>query len=554
MSRKVCVAFDGELQPLADQPQAVQKKALLDQQMRHRHWVKRKVEQGRVEWRPKKKHRVSAAAWCCNVDNQLKRSLGLKGFIDFKPAAGSKWRERRHLALAIDQGSDGLSAMNYLLFLGICLTPWMDFSHGANNDINATIKSLGLWPFWLLMLVVLNIDHGPYDDDVRFAQVREGWNEKKKFLNAKTAVFFREYLPRIVVEMKTVLANLDFDGPVEDALWSVLFEYPLLVRKGYKSKVARFMNVRRQLKDLLQTWHLKRCQYEYVAVESGMVSYKNLEKIRAVGISRNDDPSLSSTSPGMLTLDDRLVRNSCSNAVAIAVVMLAEPMHYHLIQIIVKLTQPVDDWHSEQNKTLRSRKGSEKWLVRQHEGDFWTHIRAIVKIMGSAASLADVGILQDAPHQHDNNWLLEQDSLADTMGQFGITLIGKRVSRCLWFWQGLPHRNVAGLSTKNGVAANSAKEFRKDHDAFLALKAAAPDNAAAQALLNRSVFQHAAVELQLEATCYYCLLLTLFCVCAFFACVLDFFVEKLQHVTSALTLKLLTLHHHPYPSVIDCMN
>ena len=276
MSRKVCVAFDGELQPLADQPQAVQKKALLDQQMRHRHWVKRKVEEGRVEWRPKKKHRVSAAAWCCNVDNQLKRSLGLNGFIDFKPAAGSKWRERRHLALAIDQGSDGLSAMNYLLFLGICLTPWMDFSHGANNDINATIKSLGLWPFWLLMLVVLNIDHGPYDDDVRFAQVREGWNEKKKFLNAKTAVFYREYLPRIVVEMKTVLANLDFDGPVEDALWSVLFEYPLLVRKGYKSKVARFMNVRRQLKDLLQTWHLKRCQYEYVAVESGMVSYKNL--------------------------------------------------------------------------------------------------------------------------------------------------------------------------------------------------------------------------------------------------------------------------------------
>ena len=84
--------------------------------------------------------------------------------------------------VAIDQGSDGIAAVKYLLWLGCCLTIWCDFSHGSNNDVNGTIKDLGLWSFWLLMLVALNVPHGPWDDDVRFAQTREALQEVKQKL------------------------------------------------------------------------------------------------------------------------------------------------------------------------------------------------------------------------------------------------------------------------------------------------------------------------------------------------------------------------------------
>ena len=164
----MCVAFEGNLDELADAK--AHRNAIAAQTARQVSWVKRKAE-GRTSWRPKKRHRLSACHWCVNVDNQIRQSLGLRGFADFIPAKDVHWKKKRHLNIAIDKGFDGLCAGNWLLHMGVPLTLWMDVSHGATNDITATMKALGLWSFLLLMLVTLNMEHGPWDCDTRYAQV-----------------------------------------------------------------------------------------------------------------------------------------------------------------------------------------------------------------------------------------------------------------------------------------------------------------------------------------------------------------------------------------------
>ena len=137
----MCKAYEGALDETLIQDPKKAEEALKEHQERQRSWCKRKSGSGTISWRPKKRYRVSAFHWARNVDNQIKHSLGLQGLQSFVPQ-DLEWQKWRHMNVAIDQGGDGLSACNYLLAVGCCLTIWCDFSHGANNDVNGTIKDI----------------------------------------------------------------------------------------------------------------------------------------------------------------------------------------------------------------------------------------------------------------------------------------------------------------------------------------------------------------------------------------------------------------------------
>lgn len=355
----------------------------------------------------KEKIRVSAFHWARNVDNQIKCSLGLDGLKAFVPKKEDDWTKWRHMNVAIDQGGDGLAACNVLLSLGCCLTIWCDFSHGSNNDVNATIKDLGLWSFWLLMLVALNVPHGPWDDDVRYAQTQESWKELKSNNTSRSSVLFQDHLPSMIEELQPLLALHDFTGPVEDKIFELTTEEPALTKKGYKRKNARFLDVLRGLRDLLPMWSLKLCQYEHVAIELGMVTDKQVDKL-TLSADAGDSTDPRSTAPSVLTLDDKIVRGTCQNALVIACAMLGESSHRHLVSIIVNCCKPVEEWHSAQNKLLRSEKDSAKWILDQLEGDFMKHVNAILLTMQDPLVLAECGIVQRYDGD-DNCFMLQQD-------------------------------------------------------------------------------------------------------------------------------------------------
>lgn len=402
--------------------------------------------------------------------------------------------------VAIDQGGDGLAACNYLLAAGCCLTIWCDFSHGANNDVNGTVKDLGLWSFWLLMLVALNVPHGPWDDDVRNHQSSEAWRETTKNHSSRSAVLFQERLPQMTEEMKPILAKLDFTGPAEDKIWELSTDEPALVRKGTKRKNARFLDVMRGLRDLLPLWSLKLCQYETVCVELGMVTEKHVEKLTIpAGLGSTEDPH--STAPSVLTLDDKLVRGTCQNALVIAVAMLGEGSHRQLISVIVNCCKPVEAWHSKQNKELRSEQGSSAWVLGQLEGEFFQHTNDIILLMKDPLVLADCGLLQSYDGD-DNCVMMQQNELASQFGDFALLLSSKRVERSLWFVAGLPQRLPVVLSNVQGLPEKALHDFHKDYQCYLECLEASNTTASARPFVRRSVFKHKSVDLHVKAVSF----------------------------------------------------
>ena len=161
-------------------------------------------------------------------------------------------------------------------------------------------------------------------------------------------MLFQHHVPNMVHQLRHVLANMDFTGPEENVVFDMMHTEPLLVKNGFKKRNARFLDLRRGLKELLPKWSVKACQYEHVGLELGMVTEKHVDKLKKDTCVVKDTPDPTSTSAAVLTLDDKVVRGTCQNALVIACTMLGEGSHFNLCAIIVARTEPVDVWHSHQ--------------------------------------------------------------------------------------------------------------------------------------------------------------------------------------------------------------
>ena len=77
---QVCKAFEGHLDPELLLSTKDKEQAIAEQHERQRAWCKRKAD-GKLKWRPKKRHRVAAFHWAQNFDNQTFLGPGrLEGF------------------------------------------------------------------------------------------------------------------------------------------------------------------------------------------------------------------------------------------------------------------------------------------------------------------------------------------------------------------------------------------------------------------------------------------------------------------------------------------
>ena len=138
----------------------------------------------------------------CQV-KQMVNSGGLGQWM-FKPYA-KEWKlpaiQWPHMNIAIDQGSDGLSAMWWLFMMLLCATFWLDFSHGAWRSVQGMINDVGLEPWWLLMMVMFNCAHGPWNSDSVFNSIQECWKELKKHCTPEDLPLFIENVANMIEDL-----------------------------------------------------------------------------------------------------------------------------------------------------------------------------------------------------------------------------------------------------------------------------------------------------------------------------------------------------------------
>lgn len=432
---------------------------------------------------------------------------GLGGFIKnsgdpvWQP---QRWAEWPHVSIAMDQGPDGLAACWLLLHKGANITIFCDPSHGAWADTKQLLKDNQLFSWWLLMMVGWNVPHGPWNDDQRFALLREGWEDMEAHHTARSSALFQHYAPDILEDIGgTSALDLDGDGSVDIAVWRHMLADPPTAKKGMKINLNRFFHGLEFARQDLHRWHARLLAYEYIALEQGMLASRRIDKVRVRAASHDaDEESKCTTDSSLLNLAERGIRSAGQNALEVAVGVFGDRMNNILVRVLLTAVGPTEAWFRSQSHELRSGPSSLEWLGQQIAGGFMQQCCDTVAELTSRAALefcrfqTKLQVVKQDDHEA-NGELLLQDELAGMFGRLATGMVALRVKRCLWMVRSWPVR-ICGI-TRDDCMRETLVAFRTDHMAWRALMALPNPSVTAKAYQCRSVFTKVAVQNLVQA-------------------------------------------------------
>ena len=135
-----------------------------------------------------KLHRLKVLRWLAASWMHLVVATG-RGWDQFQVAEDPAQRGDPltwpSVTVTIDQGSDGWSACFFLASQFLNVIPFFDMSHRVWNDCQLSIQDCGWWHVALLLVGLMNLDHGPWSTQRWFNETKDGVQDYLK-LNTRT--------------------------------------------------------------------------------------------------------------------------------------------------------------------------------------------------------------------------------------------------------------------------------------------------------------------------------------------------------------------------------
>lgn len=433
----------------------------------------------------------------------MRQAVAPEGLALFKlqdAAGGAAWSDPfrwPHLTIAADQGSDGMAAYWYLQHCQVNCMMLCDWSHGAWADTKGMLRDMGLFPWWLLMMVTLNLAHGPFNDDVRYTQLNDAWSECARHLAPERCALYQQHVGSMVDEMSGAI-ELSGEAPSDGEIWRAMSGRPALLRKGYKVNLNRFFGGTQTARRDLSTWHWQLFVLEYVGLESGMLATKKQEKfqMRVPAQSVDENEGRGPTDASRFDISEKAVKDCCQNSLVLAATMRGDMQNNYIMRCVLTVVEPLEAWHGTQAHLIRSVGAGVDWQISQHKRDFGKHLCDILgklldpsalefcrfSLPGSKASIAK-------PNSED---LIQETDFAMLFAGLAVCLVSKRIQRCLWFWRGWPARMTAILDST--LAGGVLQQFKSDLVAYEAWKSEPERSSAMNSLIARSVFRQVSVQ------------------------------------------------------------
>ena len=364
----------------------------------------------------------------------------------------------------IDQGGDGLSASNAMTHKKklnwFC---FMDWSHGACNDLDKGYNKTGNYPFMLLFLVVLNLPHGPEKDEgMRYQQMLECWQYLfNDDMGAENNVLFQARGLDILQERQEV--GVCFNSLRE--LWQAMQSEMANKKKGYRAKLCQFMSWIRRVKEFLSVWHETLFLCETIALELDMLEGKEFKKqILVKAPILQEAAKVKSTDSSLLQIESRILKSACKNAVACTVALCERPeVHKRKLAIMVEIPWPLAVWQGQAAKDMKDTDANSTWLLGGLGSNFMKHKIAILKQLTTYSVLRRCGFEMTALPDDDelDGILAIEDECAKMAGSLAVQVVANREVRLgyvLYCYPGPLFKLPLGGTTAQSVC----NDFQKD--------------------------------------------------------------------------------------------
>lgn len=178
--------------------------------------------------------------------------------------------------------------------------------------------------------------------------------------------------------------------------------------------------------------------------------------------------------------EDKALRKLAQNAVAISVLALQERRHQRLMGIICSVCAPLGEYHTLQNKTLRSTQDSATFSVEAVSGSYLEHLKDFVRLLSDGKALREagfhiaafdsaggaakgLGLECDIEHE-----IVSENEYASVFGHCVLSLLVARANRGQWM-QSWPARMVRCLGDRQ-AGEQAVRQFMSDFQIFEDLK------------------------------------------------------------------------------------
>lgn len=448
-------------------------------------WLNKDAE---GQWRPKKRHRVSASEWIMEVDAQLRAGAGV-GLSHYAPPAEGVARPPDAttwplLQVTFDGGSDGHCAMHWLQRLHQCnIDEAPDIAHGLHRDMELTILRCGLSLHQKLMRICWNVHLGPWNQHERFQQVVDCLEE------AWATIAWRSMVIDILFDLD--LQHRATEEGIEEVVWEMMQQDSPFAKKGRMTDANRFIATVREGHRQHKNFNLKKYAYLRLSLEMDFLRGEKLKRLRLGGANNDAGEGEEKGRTGRTSAEELALRGACANSMAVATMILADPENQHRQGCLSTMMTQWDKWHSHQSKSLRSTGGALEWCLRQVQGDFLSTCAGTWAMLQSERDLRRCGLSfsaslvassagdESAFHGHTAS----QSDLSNLVGNLCLHMCGMRLRRMLWLLAGWPASSVAFLGPNGDEAM---ERLRRDESNFQWL--ASLGSSAARRLYDRHIF------------------------------------------------------------------
>ena len=436
---------------------------------RHRNFLDVDKKNDAKTWRPLTRYRVGAKHFLEGLDNALQVMTHTGGLRFFKmdverKGLWSSWRTWPFLQVAMDLGPKGLAAYNFLESsqkLNVEKVP--DPSHGVHRDFDLLLVRNGLKGFWMAMMIHWNCEFGPEKEHGRKFQISQA-------MGACFRTSSPEQCPLFLANSRGIIANLEsLEVKLEDdkmqAAWKHLKANAWAPTGFQRCNMNRFLGSLHTAINRLRRWNIDKFQRTWLAIETGMLTTKKVvDKLALRPSEAMVTEEGGSTSEAKISFEDKQTISFAKNAVITSVVMLSNEDHHWIVQLVCKVGEPVIEWHSIQNRELRSAKGTSEWVVSQVAGDLVAHLSAIVAQLSEPIAIASCGFTTTAvvADRQPECEEIYQDDFAKLFGRLTMCMVGLRVRRTLHLSRGWGCRLMRLLKGDAALSKATLEEFEKD--------------------------------------------------------------------------------------------
>lgn len=426
-----------------------------DQKRIQRKFLKRGLDGDQAELRPRKRKRVPSYTWLRFIDNTLSWSSG-QGLCQFQYLAPLHERPDpfswRRLALAPDQGADGVCATNMLAgpLRANVFVAW-DLNHSVHNDVELSFQNSDMWTFMMTFVVVANVPCAPWGEGKRWRQARGVMDEFYRCVNPQDCPMFLSLQSALIEEFDCAAEVLSAPMP-EQVLWEKVHMSSPWQWKDEKLVVNRFLGMVQRAEEEASRSASRQFAYTLACLQLDYLAGGGVRKISLPrGAGTAPETASAATSSKRVGAEEKALRSGCQNTMVLACLFWNDPLNVVRLRLVQTVTKSTLAWHKRQNHMVRNSEGARAFLLEQARGGFMAALAAVFSPMRSEDQLqhcrfvlpggdANVERVGDAA-------LADEVEAAKIMGSVCLSLVGARLKRMAWLFRGWPRSSALFLGS-----------------------------------------------------------------------------------------------------------